>query len=176
LRRRRFLSRLRSRHAVFAWGLALGLVTVVFVWLLPGEEPSPQVIVQMDEDDENVIARAVLVKRGDHFYAQVTLNDSHTQEFMIDTGASSVALGGDVARRLNLRKERTMLSSTANGMVFGYSTTLDSVRLGDIVLRDVEAGVLPDQTDLNLLGMSFLSRLSWRQEGNTLVLTQRRSP
>jgi aspartyl protease family protein len=84
-------------------------------------------------------------------------------QFMIDTGASLIALTADDAAQLGIHpaeSEYTMVLRTANGTVRAAPTTLDMVEVGDITVQNVRAAVMPDGAlSENLLGMSFLSRL-----------------
>ena len=83
--------------------------------------------------------------------------------FMVDTGASIVALTADDAAQLGIHPaatKYTMLISTANGTVRAAPTTLDMIEIGDIMVHDVAAVVMPNGAlSDNLLGLSFLSRL-----------------
>jgi aspartyl protease family protein len=89
--------------------------------------------------------------------------DGRRVAFMIDTGASVIALTADDAATLGIHpsnSEYRALLKTANGVVRAAPTTLDMVEIGDILVRDVQAVVMPDGAlGENLLGMSFLSRL-----------------
>jgi aspartyl protease family protein len=77
--------------------------------------------------------------------------------FMVDTGATGVAVPLAVARRLGLQRGRPVVTQTANGQATAYVTSLDSVRVGEIEIRDVAASISPGlQMDEILLGMSFL--------------------
>lgn len=84
-------------------------------------------------------------------------------KMMVDTGASIVALTADDARALGIRNDtsaRKIRLSTANGSVTGFRTVLREVRLGEIVVRNVDAVVLPaGALSISLLGNSFLSKL-----------------
>lgn len=84
-------------------------------------------------------------------------------DFMIDTGASIIALTADAAAELGIHpavSDYTVGLKTANGLVRAARTTLETVEVGDIAVHDVTAVVLPDGAlSENLLGMSFLSRL-----------------
>ncbi len=96
---------------------------------------------------------------------------------MVDTGASAVALNADTARHLGIyvsRSDYTVPISTANGVIAAAPVKLREVRLGGISIRNVDAIVLPgDVLSVNLLGMTFLSRLSKFQiAGGKLVLVQ----
>ncbi|MFN4263935.1 MAG: TIGR02281 family clan AA aspartic protease [Thioalkalivibrionaceae bacterium] len=97
--------------------------------------------------------------------------------FLVDTGASLVAINEEDARALGLSSTRgtqPLTLETAQGIVVGRALTLDSVRLGGIELRRVEAVILPGRFPREpLLGMSFLSQLDWRSEAGVLVLETR---
>ncbi len=89
--------------------------------------------------------------------------DGRELQFTVDTGASIVALTAGDAAQIGIHpaaSEYTMLISTANGTVHAAPTTLDMVEVGDIMVHDVAAVVMPDGAlSDNLLGLSFLSRL-----------------
>jgi aspartyl protease family protein len=107
---------------------------------------------------------SVVVSRDNfgRFRADGRINGRELQ-FTVDTGASIVALTADDAAQLGIHPaatEYTMLISTANGTVRAAPAMLDMVEVGDIVVHDVAAVVMPDGAlSDNLLGLSFLSRL-----------------
>jgi aspartyl protease family protein len=84
-------------------------------------------------------------------------------DFLVDTGASVVAIPEREAARVGIRpsrREYTVQMKTANGTVMAAPTQLRMVEVGGIIARDVPAVVMPDAAlGENLLGMSFLSRL-----------------
>ena len=97
--------------------------------------------------------------------------------FMIDTGASLVALNEKSAARFGLRPSRSdynAIVSTANGTIKAARTRLAMIDLGGLVVRDVDALVLPDEAlSENLLGLSFLSKLKRFEYANgKMVLEQ----
>ena len=97
--------------------------------------------------------------------------------FMIDTGASLVALNEKSAARFGLRPSRSdynAIVSTANGTIKAARARLAVIELGGLVVRDVDAMVLPDEAlSENLLGLSFLSKLKrFEYAGGRLVLEQ----
>ena len=106
---------------------------------------------------------ALAADRRGHFSATIFVNGRQI-EIMVDTGASAVALNGATARRLGIypsRRAYTEMISTANGPINAAPVTLDEVRIGGIRLNDVQALVVPGKAlPFNLLGMTFLSRLS----------------
>jgi aspartyl protease family protein len=109
-----------------------------------------------------------------HFVAEGMVNGNPVR-FLVDTGATSVVLPGRDAERLGLdyRKGERGLNQTANGVVATYSVTLDSVRLGDIEVRAVDAVVIEQGLNIALLGMSFLNRVDMKRDGQSMVLIRR---
>jgi aspartyl protease family protein len=111
---------------------------------------------------------------GGHFIGEGAVNGTPVR-FLVDTGATSIALPASDAQRMGIdyRKGQRGWSNTANGMAAVYRVSLDTVRLGDIELRSVEAVVFESGLDTALLGMSFLNRVEMRREGSTMTLTRR---
>jgi aspartyl protease family protein len=96
---------------------------------------------------------------------------------MVDTGASVIALNEKSAARFGLRPtpaEYRATVSTANGTIKAARTRLAMVDIGGIIVRDVDAMVLPDEAlSENLLGLSFLSKLKRFEYANgQMVLEQ----
>jgi aspartyl protease family protein len=109
-----------------------------------------------------------------HFIADAQVNGGAVR-FMVDTGATVVALPAADARRLGinyLKGERGAVR-TANGTAAAYKVKLDTVRIGDITLNGIDAVVLEGDLAIPLLGMSFLSRTEMKRDGETMVLTKR---
>jgi aspartyl protease family protein len=109
-----------------------------------------------------------------HFIADGAINNQAVR-FVIDTGATMVALPAADAQRLGLdyRKGEVALTKTAAGVVPVYRVRLDSVRLGAIEINAVEGVVIEQGLDIALLGMSFLSRVEMKNEGQLMTLTRR---
>lgn len=111
-----------------------------------------------------------------HFRADGRVDGRHVM-FMVDTGASVVALRESDAASFGLhpsRRDFTAQVNTANGVVHGAPASLNMVEVGGLLVRDVKALVLPDEAlGENLLGMSFLARLRhWEFVNGKLVLEQ----
>ncbi len=99
--------------------------------------------------------------------------NGETVTFLLDTGATDVAVPAELAERLGLSRGAPVMLHTANGQTTGYRTVLNSLSLGDIVLRDVRAIVAPGfRSEQVLLGMSALKQLEFTQRAGTLVLRQ----
>jgi aspartyl protease family protein len=111
---------------------------------------------------------------GGHFLTQGAINGRAVQ-FMVDTGATSVAMGAREAQRLGIdyQKGQIGIGRTANGDVTMYRVKLASVRIGDVEVYDVDAAVLPAEMGHILLGNSFLTRFQMKRENDQLVLERR---
>jgi aspartyl protease family protein len=111
-----------------------------------------------------------------HFEVEARI-EGRKLSFMVDTGASVIALTASDAARLGIhpaQREFVTEVKTANGTVRAAPATLDKVEVGDLVVRDVAALVMPDEAlSDNLLGLSFLSRLRrFEYSAGRLVLEQ----
>lgn len=122
--------------------------------------------------------RSVTVSRDSrgHFQTEGRI-DGRRLDFMVDTGASVIALNERSAAQIGVRPMRsdyTANVSTANGSVKAARTRLAMVDIGGLVVRDVDALVLPDSAlSENLLGLSFLSKLKrFEMAGGKLVMEQ----
>ncbi len=111
---------------------------------------------------------------GGHFMSEGQINGRVVQ-FMVDTGATTVAMSVSDAKRigLNYQNGQTVQMSTANGVTQGWRVQLDSVRLGDVMISGVEAVVSPGSMPYVLLGNSFLSRFQMNRNNDQMVLERR---
>jgi aspartyl protease family protein len=109
-----------------------------------------------------------------HFFTQGAVNGNPVR-FLVDTGATSVALPASEAQRLGIdyRKGDRGLTNTAGGLVPVYRVRFDNVKLGSIELTGVEGIVIEQGLDVALLGMTFLNRVDMKRDGHTMVLTRR---
>lgn len=109
-----------------------------------------------------------------HYITQGQINGG-TVRMLVDTGASMIALPAADATRLGIDYKKGQLgySSTANGVKPVYRVTLNTVRIGDIQLNQVDASVHEGGLPIILLGMSFLNRTEIRREGGLLTLSRR---
>ena len=110
---------------------------------------------------------------GGHYWVAGSIN-SQSVQFLVDTGASSVAMNEAQAKRLGLdykTRGQPMQVNTAGGVVPAWRMTLSSVKVGSLEVLGVEAAIIAggSPTDV-LLGMSFLNRVGWREEQGMLRL------
>ena len=120
-------------------------------------------------------SRAVLTADGNgHFVTTGNINGT-TVRFLVDTGATMVSLGASEARRIGLdtSKGPTAVVNTANGQALVARVKLDSVRVGEIVMNNVDALVHQQEMPFVLLGMSFLNRMEMQRDGQTMTLRKR---
>lgn len=122
------------------------------------------------------LGRRVVLKadnRG-HFIERGQINGK-TMVYMVDTGASSVAIGRSDAERMGLPflKGQPVMMRTANGDAQGWRLRLDSVRVGDVEVFGVDAVVAPLPMPYVLLGNSFLAHVQMTRQGSEMVLERR---
>jgi aspartyl protease family protein len=111
---------------------------------------------------------------GGHYMGTASVN-GHPVQFLVDTGATLVAISSDEAARLGLDYASSTAGrvSTANGSVGARMLTLSSVRVGDVTLNSVPAVVVPQPMPYMLLGNSFLSRFVMHSDSDGLVLDKK---
>ena len=151
-----------------AWICGLGLLAIVFSGLLdkqvnPNSKPESQRIGSQTE------VRLKQNRQG-HYVTTGFINGEEVI-FLVDTGATDVAVPAHLANKLQLKAGREGLASTANGTVRISESTIDTLRVGDIVLRNVDAYLNQGMKDDHiLLGMSLLRQLEFTHRGDGLIL------
>jgi aspartyl protease family protein len=111
---------------------------------------------------------------GGHFMSSGAINGRATR-FMVDTGATYVAIGAAEAQRLgiNFLQGQRAYGNTANGPVMVYRVSLTSVQIGEVLVYNVDAVVVPQPMEQVLLGNSFLSRFEMKRSNDTMTLLKR---
>lgn len=112
--------------------------------------------------DAWLAGQTVLKRSSDgHFYADGYV-DGYSCRFLVDTGASIVALTGADAEAMGLSWDQENLRPIgrgASGTVYGVPTRIEKMEVGGLEARDVQAAIIPDGLDVSLLGQSFLSKI-----------------
>lgn len=111
---------------------------------------------------------------GGHFITGGSINGKSV-EFMVDTGATTIAMSAADADRIGLKYKDSprFTGSTANGPVVGYRVSLNTVRIGDVQVYGVEAAVLPLPMPHILLGNNYLNRFQMKRENDRMTLDKR---
>jgi aspartyl protease family protein len=111
---------------------------------------------------------------GGHFLANGSINGQSVR-FMVDTGATLVAMDKYEAERLGIdyKNGRRGMTRTANGDVPYYTAKLRTVRIGDVQVYDVDAIISPAPMPYILLGNSFLTRFQMKRENDVMTLDLR---
>lgn len=125
------------------------------------------------ETPSNGREMTIRASRDGHFRVVADVDGTRV-DFLIDTGATGVALAADVADRLGWRLsdvDYTMASHTAGGMVRAAPVTLDQIEIGDLRVHNLNAHVVERLEGVSLLGMTFLNRLDgFEVRGDELTL------
>lgn len=164
-RRRKMLIRGNTSMVAVGWVFLLGaMFWFAFDW---GErEANPNRNLKATASAEIVLTRS----RNGHYTADGEIN-GRAVKFLLDTGATQIALSRALANDLGLKLGPAITLQTAAGPATGYATRLASVRLGAIEMSDLGAVVSEGMGDDSvLLGMNFLRRLEMVQRGDQMTL------
>ena len=153
-----------------AWILGIALLTTLFSGheerrINPNQNPQSQM--------SNGVAEVVLKQnRQGHYVANGVINGQQVT-FLLDTGATDVAIPGRIAERLALKEGRSIQMNTANGTIRVFESWVDQLEIGELKIRDVDANINPHMDeDFILLGMSALKDLELIQKNNQLTIRQ----
>lgn len=154
---------------IFSFVLGLGGLTFFFEEQIQQQANPNQNPLSMELNSG--IREVVLQQnRQGHYVASGTVNNVPVL-FLLDTGATDVAIPESIALAAGLQRGNTSRASTANGVVTVYSTRIDELTLGNIVLEDVSASITTSMAgNTILLGMSALRQVEFNQRGGELTL------
>ena len=167
------------------------MLTLAVTWLSkkvesPPEDAAPPATAQapINQPATNVVripgtaANEATIRREDdgHFWTRADVDGSNIK-FLVDTGASTVALNWKDAKRLRINLEELTYNnrvSTAGGQIMAASIVIDSISIGNVELENIDALIMEeDLLENSLLGMSFLGGLySYEFKGNTMIIRQ----
>ena len=165
-----------GRIVRFALSLAL-FAFLIFILLqqAPYQPELSRFTSSLGLDDQKVSGKELRVKMASdgHFWVVATVNGVK-RRMLIDSGATVTALSEDTVREANVDKGSNLapvILRTANGAAQAETGSIDELRVGNIVARNLKIVTAPGLGTLDVLGMNFLSKLeSWRVEGRTLIL------
>jgi aspartyl protease family protein len=173
-----FLQRLpfvgRIFRIIFSFGL-LALLIFVLLQQAPYQPELARITDKLGIDDQKVSGDELRVRMSSdgHFWVVASINGVK-RRMLIDSGATVTAISVQTAREAKV-DPRSALSPvilrTANGAAPARTGSIDELRVGNIVARDLRIVTAPGLGNLDVIGMNFLSKLeSWRVEGRTLIL------
>lgn len=160
--------------------LPLFVVAIAIGWMMPSGDPVAAPVDALpvaatataedgfdsgdDEDVEQLLPDRIELNReaDGHFYTDVEVNAGSVR-FLVDTGATAVALTGDDARELGLHWSEDELGPVArgaSGTVMGKHIVIDRMQLGNVHATNVRAAIIPEGLDVSLLGQTFLTKVS----------------
>lgn len=163
------LIRVDSEQAIVEIGGREEVLQLGFATYFPGAEAEP----------ENAWAgpkKVSLWADASGFFYSNGMIDGFPVRFLVDTGATSIAISSQLADRIGIdyTSSRKGLANTAGGVAPMYRVTLDKVTVGGITLRNVDAGIVVGAFPREpLLGMSFLGQLDMIREGDRMDLKRR---
>jgi aspartyl protease family protein len=160
----------------FAFSLGL-LAFLIFIVLeqAPYQPELARFTQSLGLDDQQVSGNELRVRMSSdgHFWVVASINGQKTR-MLIDSGATVTAISEQTARLAGVDTGRTfapVVLRTANGATAAETGSIDELRVGNIVARNLKVVTAPGLGNLDVLGMNFLSKLeSWRVEGRTLIL------
>ena len=155
---------------VLAWIIFLLILFGVFDYLSSQRNnPNQNVLTTVNGTQKEIVLQR---NAYGHYVSSGTINN-HEVVFLLDTGASDIAIPESLADDIGLNKGQSMLIKTANGNTKAYRTRLESVALGEIKRYDLNATILTNITGKEvLLGMSFLKHFEIVQKGKSLTIRQ----
>jgi len=180
---------MKTSHVITTFLLAAGVAAVIGLYLDPKLESdtmtataasntAPSVASLAVEEPESTFRRKATIRnRPDgHYWTRALVNKKSSVEFMVDTGASVVALTYKDAQKMGLRPDQLDYRweiRTAGGKTMGASVMIHTIQIGQVKIKNVEAMVLRTDLEQSLLGMSFLRELySYEFRGDRLIIQQ----
>lgn len=157
-----------------AWLCFLVLLSYGFnSWL---ENRQKQRYQPLSQREGQLIRVDLTANRQGHYLSQGKVNGTDVR-FLLDTGATLVAVPEALARKLGMPKGQAGYAQTANGRSRVYMSRIERLELGDIQLKNVAASISTGMKGEEiLLGMSALGQLEFSQQGRTLSLRQLQAP
>jgi aspartyl protease family protein len=156
----------------FAWIAVIGLMVGLTAFYQAVTQHNAGII--ETEDEQGRVLVVLQRERSGHYRAEGKINGLPLV-FLIDTGATDVAISERAARAMGLEFGPRIQIMTAAGPAKAWGTRLEQVSLGSLERNNVRATIMPGLGDEALLGMSFLKHFSLRQEGEKLVIESSRA-
>jgi aspartyl protease family protein len=172
------LQRIPVVGRIVRFAFSAGLLAFLIFMLLQQAPYQPELArftSSLGLDDQQVSGNALQVRMSPdgHFWVLASVNGLK-RRMLIDSGATVTAISPQTARSAGVNTGTGLapvVLRTANGAAPAQTGSIDELKVGNIVARNLKVVTSPGLGDLDVLGMNFLSKLeSWRVEGRTLVL------
>jgi aspartyl protease family protein len=169
-KQRDFISRAGTTMTVIAWLIFLAILFGLFDYFSAQRyNPNQNIATTI-----NGLQKEITLQRNayGHYVSNGTIN-GYDVTFLLDTGATDVAIPESLTNKIGLSKGRRFYVKTANGNTAAYRTRLESVAIGDIKRYDLNATILTNMPGNEvLLGMNFLKHFEIVQKGKSLTIRQ----
>lgn len=165
-----FSSRAGTFMTIAAWLIFFIFLFSIFDYSISQRNNPNQNVVTLTEgyDKQVILQRNVY----GHYVTNGSIDEQEVT-FLLDTGATDIAIPENLADKIGLVREHAVMVKTANGNVKAYRTHLAKAAIGDIALYDLNATILTNMHGNEaLLGMSFLKHFEITQKGKTLTIKQ----
>lgn len=172
------LQRIPFVGRVVRFAVSFGLLAILIFVVLQQSPFQPELArftQNFGLDDQKVSGGELRVRMSSdgHFWVKATINGAPTR-MLIDSGATVTAISQRTANAAGVNTDQgiaPVVLRTANGATIAETGSVDELRMGNIVARNLRIVTAPGLGNLDVLGMNFLSKLqSWRVEGQTLIL------
>ena len=172
------LQRLPVVGRVIGWLFSLAMLAfLIFIVLqqAPYQPGLARITERLGLDSQKVVGNELRVRMANdgHFWVNASINGVK-RRMLIDSGATVTALSQATTEAAGVDKELTfapVILRTANGAAPARTGSVDELRVGNIVARNLKVVTSPGLGDMDVIGMNFLSQLdSWRVDGRTLIL------
>jgi len=152
---------------MMGWILGFILLALVFNKILDQQHnPNQNFVSKQTESYQEIVLQR---NRAGHYLFDGKINNRKVT-FLVDTGATTTSIPANLAEYLSLNTGFPFSVSTANGIATAYSTSIDKLQLGSIVLYNVRASLNPGLQSEILLGMNVLKHMELIQRGELLFI------
>ena len=157
----------------FSFAMWIGILAVLYFFASGIIEKQYNPNSQPDFSEQQGVKQVQLKRNRQHHYISNGLINGQEVTFLVDTGATHVALSADLAEKLGLVRGTPGIAITANGRTRTYATRIDRLQIGNIELDDIAASITMGlEDDEILLGMSALKNIEFSQRNGVLTLRQ----
>ena len=168
---KRSTKRIRTSMIVLTWVVAFVLLVYFFTYILKRQQNPNMHPVSMTT--AKGVKQVTLKANNYHSFYVDGLINKHPVTFLLDTGATNVAIPSQLNTRLGLPQGAQVTVQTASGQALAYQTRIRTIMIGNIKLMNIKATLNPAfKANYVLLGMNALKQLEFIHKGNTLILRQ----